>query len=131
MVSKTSHVSLFMPESLRAELERSARESDRSLSARVPSVESRSGHGARDRAVHPIADRWQTSEPSGIPAARRTRRQGRLEPVRLAHDPVDLFHVQLELCQTAMTRKRLGHGTSLQISDSYAAEGMYKIERVA
>ena len=35
MDSKTSHVSLFMPESLRAELERSARESDRSLSAEI------------------------------------------------------------------------------------------------
>jgi len=32
---KTSHVSLFMPARLRAELERSARESDRSLSAEI------------------------------------------------------------------------------------------------
>ena len=48
MVSKTSHVSLFMPESLRAELERSARESDsQSERTQCRSVESRSGHGAR------------------------------------------------------------------------------------
>jgi hypothetical protein len=31
----TSHVSLFMPREVRAELERSARESDRSLSAEI------------------------------------------------------------------------------------------------
>ena len=39
MAANTSHgdvhVSLFMPETLRAELERSARESDRSLSAQI------------------------------------------------------------------------------------------------